>query len=336
MRRTVLHPLVAAFVFLATAAHAATTTIDAAKDNTIFQSNSNNSAGGAAGIRAGTNGSGSPRRGLIAFDIASNVPAGSIITGVQLTLYVGDTPTVGYYDVGLHKLTKDWGEGSAGNSEPALSGTGMGSPASPGDATWSHAMLGSASWTNAGALGDFNAVASATTSVGGPVDSPINWTSTSALVADVQSWLDTSATNFGWALINAHEETIRSQNVFYSREATQNSSELPNSLDPTWRPSLTITYVESPSPSGDYNGNGVVDAADYVVWRETLNMSANPAGSGADGNKSGMIDPGDYTYWRARFGNPVSGFAAGANVPEPAGVTTCLFVAMLAYLRRRR
>src|SRR5262245_31373272 len=62
----------------------ATVTIGDAKDNTIFQSSSTASGGGAAGIFSGTNGMGSRRRALIAFDIASNIPAGSVITGVEL------------------------------------------------------------------------------------------------------------------------------------------------------------------------------------------------------------------------------------------------------------
>ena len=48
----------------------------------------------------------------------------------------------------------------------------------------------------------------------------------------------------------------------------------------------------------DYNGNGIVDAADYVVWRKggTLLNDATPG-----------VDPGDYTTWRAQFGNSGSG-----------------------------
>ncbi len=78
-------------------------------------------------------------------------------------------------------------------------------------------MLGTVSWTAAGATGDFTATASATTSVSGPDNAPFTWPSTATMIADVQSWLDTPATNFGWALINVQEETIRSQKVFYSR-----------------------------------------------------------------------------------------------------------------------
>jgi hypothetical protein len=72
--------------------------------------------------------------------------------------------------------------------------------------------------------------------------------------------------------------------------------------------------------TGDYNGNGEVDAADYVLWRDTLGQSvAN--GSGADGSGNGLIDQDDYTLWRAHFGQtPGVGATAGPAgrlVPEP-------------------
>ena len=47
--------------------------------------------------------------------------------------------------------------------------------------------------------------------------------------------------------------------------------------------------------SGDYNRNRTVDAADYVLWRNTLGQSG--AGLAADGDNSGTIDSGDYTVW---------------------------------------
>jgi hypothetical protein len=62
-------------VILSAPAEAATITIDAAEDATIFQNNVDNSNGAGPGMFAGTNGMGSPRRGLIQFDIAANIPA---------------------------------------------------------------------------------------------------------------------------------------------------------------------------------------------------------------------------------------------------------------------
>jgi hypothetical protein len=94
----------------------------------------------------------------------------------------------------------------------------------------------------------------------------------------------------------------------------------------------------TPTPTGDYNGNGFVDAADYVVWSATLNESETQ-GQGADGNANGMIDEGDYDFWRARFGNVIA--AAGAdigaiNAPEPATVGLLLASFLLAVHPRIR
>jgi hypothetical protein len=126
----------------------------------------------------------------------------------------------------------------------------MGFTASAGDATWADAKSGSVPWLNLGATGDFAPAASASTTVSGPVDTPWLWASTPELVSDVQSWLDTPGTNFGWALVNANEGTGGTGKAFYSRSATQNSSGVANSLDPNWRPTLTITYVPEPTSAG--------------------------------------------------------------------------------------
>src|SRR5215212_6996977 len=89
-------------------ARSATVTIVASKDNSIFESDSNASAGGAPGIHSGTNGTESRRRGLIAFDIAGVVPAGCVVTSAQLTMYLGNTSNGNAATIGLHKTTKDW------------------------------------------------------------------------------------------------------------------------------------------------------------------------------------------------------------------------------------
>jgi hypothetical protein len=68
---------------------------------------------------------------------------------------------------------------------------------------------------------------------------------------------------------------------------------------------------------GDYNGNGIVDAADYTVWRDSLGSMTNLA---ADGNGNGVIDAGDYDVWKMHFGQTAGGGGAGgaAGVPEPS------------------
>jgi serralysin len=93
----------------------------------------------------------------------------------------------------------------------------------------------------------------------------------------------------------------------------------------------SVNLAPPAGPTGDYNGNGLVDAADYVVWRNTLNQSV-AMGTGADGSGNGTIDAADYNFWRVRFGRTVPGAAAVAAVPEPATVALMLFATgALAY-----
>jgi hypothetical protein len=93
----------------------------------------------------------------------------------------------------------------------------------------------------------------------------------------------------------------------------------------------------SAEPSGDYDGNGTVDAADYTVWRDTLGQTATPNGSGADGDADGAIDADDYTFWKNNFGNTVPGGGSSAlsalTVPEP---TTSALAVLAAYCLLRR
>lgn len=74
---------------------------------------------------------------------------------------------------------------------------------------------------------------------------------------------------------------------------------------------------------GDYNGDLVVDAADYTVYRDTLGDSV-ATGTGADGNGNDVIDPGDYDVWVANYGNTSPSSASAAAVPEPASMLVLL------------
>jgi hypothetical protein len=102
---------------------------------------------------------------------------------------------------------------------------------------------------------------------------------------------------------------------------------------------LTTIVRTNAASSADYNQNGIVDAADYVLWRKTLG-NVVPVGTGADGNRDGTINQPDYDLWRAHFGNP-SGAGAGASlstnsVPEPTGCILITIGALLATAPRRR
>ena len=64
---------------------------------------------------------------------------------------------------------------------------------------------------------------------------------------------------------------------------------------------------------GDYNRDGTVDAADYVVWRKTMGQTV-PIYGGADGNGDSHITAGDYTVWKTNSGR-TAGAGDGLNAP---------------------
>jgi hypothetical protein len=108
---------------------ATTVTIGSIKDATIFENNPNFSNGAGPAIFAGNNGMNSPRRGLIEFDIAGSIPAGSTINSVQLTLFLAQMAgaDTGDRTIELHRLTADWGQGVTGLGS-AVGGSGQDSP----------------------------------------------------------------------------------------------------------------------------------------------------------------------------------------------------------------
>jgi len=88
---------------------------------------------------------------------------------------------------------------------------------------------------------------------------------------------------------------------------------------------------------GDYNENGVVDAADYTTWRNNLG-TANALPNDPLG---GTITQAQYDQWKAHFGESNlgsgSGQLASGSVPEPAaGILLVLGVGCGLFSRRLR
>ena len=87
---------------------------------------------------------------------------------------------------------------------------------------------------------------------------------------------------------------------------------------------------------GDYNGNNIVDAADYTVWRDHLGQAFTLPNR--DPTNSGNVNQQDYTFWKGRFGaTSGAGALSGGAVPEPAtGLLALLGLCGLAWIARRK
>ena len=82
--------------------------------------------------------------------------------------------------------------------------------------------------------------------------------------------------------------------------------------------------------TGDFDLNGAVNGADFLLWQRTLGSTTQLA---ADGNGSGKIDAGDLDLWRSGFGSTVPAPPISA-VPEPSGLLLTAFGAALLLTRR--
>ena len=108
---------------------------------------------------------------------------------------------------------------------------------------------------------------------------------------------------------------------------------------------LTLAEVEVFGPPavvvgvpGDYNSNGIVDGADYVVWRKHNGQTGGATAAQGDGTGDGNVNAADYSYWRTRFGNTSgSGSSLGGSaVPEPASVVLLLMGSAFCLSKRAR
>ena len=91
-------------------------------------------------------------------------------------------------------------------------------------------------------------------------------------------------------------------------------------------------YEKATAIAGDFNGDNVIDAADYTVWRDTMSSESSEL---LNDPTPGVVDGSDYEYWRDHFGETFEGNAAGSSseVPEPSSqimlfmssMTTALF-----------
>jgi hypothetical protein len=207
----------------------ATVTLRPIADTSIFSAYPTFNFGGGSSFTAGgrpAGHGGGATRALMLFNIAGNIPAGSIIDSATLRLTVTTAhsqPFNSTFD--LDRLTASWGEGAGADRG--------GRPAGPNESTWNNRFGTSGSpWSMPG--GDYISTPSDTDFITGV--GSYTFSSTPGLVADIQSWLDNPAGNFGWLLRSESESIPYSIRRFASRN------------DSTHYPLLTVQYTVVPEP----------------------------------------------------------------------------------------
>ena len=213
-----------------------------------------------------------PMRGLVDFNVAGSIPAGSTINSVSLTvtMELTNSTTVVTPTVGLHDVSQNWGQGT-GIPQYFMPPFAL---TTTNDATWTNTFYPNQLWKTPG--GDFSPTVSGT-AVFGADGTTSTFSSTSQMVADVQSWLNNPSANYGWLMLG---------------DETQNSGKMIGSMHSSNPPTLTIDYT-APAPkatpdlviSGSHAGNfRQGDSADQYA------LTVNNAGAGPTSGQVTVTD----------------------------------------------
>jgi len=216
----------------------------------------------------GTQGStaGTPRnRGLIKFDLTGQIPPSSEIKSVALTFTVAMVPLGGVNSIfELRRIRKQWNES---------------------EATWNNRTT-SGPWSSPGgaAPDDLSTTISATTLVGGLGRYTLG--STTNLIADVQAWVDTPGTNFGWIVLTQSENVAKTARRVTSREGGANGPTLvieytagqaqPPRISPMTLLGDTVTFQFDAEPQKSYAVE-FNNAMDTTNWLTLTNIVAQLA-----------------------------------------------------------
>jgi hypothetical protein len=215
--------------------HAATISLLAVADASIFEGNPDFDLGGTS-LVSGTNQKYTRSRAMFRFDL-SQLPTGAVITAAEVSLSVTTRPDPDQHggpvdsNFDLHRLLVSWGEGTGSNL--------TGSVAQPGSATWNERSSGSAAWSSPGGMiGMDYAEASSSTAFISNLGQ-YTWGTTSLLVDDVKAWQADPLTNFGFILVSQDEISRGSGRRFGAKEQPGGT---------TLPAALTVTYTLVPEP----------------------------------------------------------------------------------------
>jgi parallel beta-helix repeat protein len=193
----------------------------------------------------------------------------------------------------------------------------------------------------AGFTSDYNAVISRFTTNGGNTNQSLaGWQASTG--EDLHSIIANAASLF----VNSGSSDFHLLSTSPAKNAGTSQFAPPADFDGLPRKAgaaFDIGAYEFGALAGDYNRDGSVTAADYVLWRKTLGSNVTRY-AGADGDGSSTIDQPDYLRWRADFAAiAAAGTALTSSIPEPPSIATlCFALAMVQIasvrfkLRRQR
>jgi hypothetical protein len=218
-------------------ASAATRMVAPSGDTFINSVSPDGNNGASPSIFTGTDGHAGLMRGLVRFDLPSELQGRVTVTSVQLSMTVELLPngTVGAAVETLQSLTQPWVQGNGVGGNGSFT-TGQGCGGSIFGATWNQSSCAAGTnWVTPG--GAVSATISGQVNTAGvPAGGVVVWDSAAnpLMNADLQSWIDSPSSNFGWRISSSTEGTIAAAQRFFSTEAGASA------------PALTVTYSCKP------------------------------------------------------------------------------------------
>ena len=93
-----------------------------------------------------------------------------------------------------------------------------------------------------------------------------------------------------------------------------------------------VEFISSgitPTNNADFNGDSIVDGADFLIWQRGFGATGQPDKSTGDATGDENVNGLDLEEWKAKFGGPPAVAAIGA-VPESASLTLAGLAAIFA------
>lgn len=95
---------------------------------------------------------------------------------------------------------------------------------------------------------------------------------------------------------------------------------------------VRVSIVELEALAGDFNLDGIVNAADFVIWRDSLGDTGTDLAADANGDE--VVNTADYDIWVENFGEGALTASAASSVPEPTSALILTFLASGVVFRR--